>query len=285
MRGAGGRWWRVAVALGALLALPGCISIHSATNPAASLEKSEARKQLAAMRIDTVDLDRPVVVINGYRALPSNMKGLATGLRRATSADNGDFLEVSFTFVDNIDEAAARVIAAVNERWEPADNGETIEVDVVGVSMGGLVARWASLPPEDRVRVWEGDRAGPPPLGRLRVRRLYTLGTPHQGSVLADRITIDQAGRDMVPGSPFLNYLNSLFHRADYELVCYTHLRDRWVGARYTAPPGRVPIWTNGTLLFSHFEVHRNPVFIADIARRLRGEEPLLREGEMPPRD
>jgi hypothetical protein len=67
--------------------------------------------------------------------------------------------------------------------------------------------------------------------------------------------------------------------------VCYAHTHDVIVGATNTAPPGMDPIWTDGTLAWSHFAVVHNPIFIADTARRLRGDTPLLHTSGPPPRD
>jgi len=50
----------------------------------------------------------------------------------------------------------------------------TSEVDVIGVSMGGVVGRCA---------------AAPPPAGRLgkrlKIARLFTISSPHRGAVMA----------------------------------------------------------------------------------------------------
>lgn len=51
------------------------------------------------------------------------------------------------------------------------------EIDIIGYSMGGLVARWL-------VEIEDSARA----LERLRARKLITLGTPHNGSDVAERL-------------------------------------------------------------------------------------------------
>jgi hypothetical protein len=111
---------------------------------------------------------------------------------------------------------------------------------------------------------------------RLRVERLFTLASPHQGAVQADWIAPDAAARDMRRGSPMLRVLDAELPDAGYELFCYTHRTDGMVGAERTAPSGRPRFETAGTVLFSHLFVTSNPVFQVDIARRLRGEPPLL---------
>ena len=71
--------------------------------------------------------------------------------------------------------------------------------------------------------------------------------------------------------------------------MCYAQLRDWWVGAGRAAPPGMVPIWTDtegaAARVFSHFQINFNRRVLRDIARRLRGEEPVARCGSLPPCD
>lgn len=233
-----------------------------------------------------VILRRPVVVLNGYHGLPTLSHRIARKIAAMTSGDDRDFLEISFTLDSDVDCMAAEVTRQVNARWPNRNPGETIEVDVVGISMGGLVARWAAIAPEQR------SRSGPTPAPgipfearRLRIARLFALGTPHRGAVMADLITPDSVARDMTQGSAFLNTLDEQFPAADYELVCYAQLRDYLSGATRCAPAGSVPIWTSGTLFFSHLKMADNPVFLVDVAKRLRGEAVHLMPGDPPPRN
>jgi triacylglycerol lipase len=64
-------------------------------------------------------------------------------------------------------------------------------VDIVAHSMGGLAVRYYLQ--------FEG--------GKDRVRRVVFLGTPHRGTVAA-MLAWGDGGREMVPGSDFLNRLN-----------------------------------------------------------------------------
>ncbi len=68
----------------------------------------------------------------------------------------------------------------------------TSRVDLVAHSMGGLATRYYLL--------FEG--------GQDRVRRAVFLGTPHRGTVAAI-LAWGEGGREMVPGSSFLERLNS----------------------------------------------------------------------------
>ena len=83
-----------------------------------------------------------------------------------------------------------------------------IEVDVVAISMGGLIARYAAMPLPDDSR-------------QLRIRRLFTISTPHRGAKLAALPTFDQRQIDMRPGSAFLASLDDALADADYDLLPY----------------------------------------------------------------
>lgn len=218
------------------------------------------------MRREPRALARPVLVLGGWRAWQFNSEGLTRRLCALTSGRREDFLAVSFMFHNRLDTAAAAASRAVRARW-PAAGDESAEVDVVGVSMGGLVARLAAL---------EGEP-------RLRIARLFTLATPHRGASLANRIAIDPAARDMRTGSARLGALDACFGAVD--MTCYARLRDRIVGARNASPYGSHPNWIPGPRALSHVLVTTEPVFIADIALRLRGEPRLGLPCSAPPRD
>ncbi|MEM7622789.1 MAG: hypothetical protein AAF235_06250, partial [Planctomycetota bacterium] len=135
------------------------------------------------------------------------------------------------------------------------------EVDLVGISMGGLVARALA-----------SEAFGSPPLNATRV---FTLASPHGGAKLADKIALDPAAMAMREGSEMLARLDGAWHDRGYDLVPYAVLNDTLVGATRTAPPGMDPVWTPGTHVLSHFTVSETPGIIGDIARRLRNEPPL----------
>ena len=66
----------------------------------------------------------------------------------------------------------------------------TPAVDVIGTSMGGLVARYAAL-----------DIEGKP---RLNVSKLFTIATPHLGADLAELPSFNQLHLDMRKGAVFI---------------------------------------------------------------------------------
>lgn len=283
-------------ALAITFTLPACIPLTN-TNPTTGLSRAEAHAELKRLRTEPKPLERPVVILNGYHTPHFLISSLAERLRVCTSGRREDFLVISYVDETDLNVAAERVVRAVNARWPAPESGETIGVDVVALSMGGLVARLAALPIEQRptvtgepqgARPSEPSSSGSPArsdLARLNIVRLYTLASPHSGARLARYVALDDAARAMRSGSAFLNRLNERLPDATYELVCYAHLGDVTVGALNAAPPGMTPIWTDGCWLFSHGAIVENPWFGADIARRLRGEAPLLRAELPPPRN
>lgn len=255
-----------ALALGLFTAAPfGCGSIELA-NPAYPLTNAEVRDQLAALKAaEPATLERPVVVLAGYRGVPSLTNRLANHLALYTGAPRDQFFPVTYTFGSNMDNIAELIVARIDRHWPSDSPDETIEVDVIGISMGGLMGRYTAMPAGDRA--FEGKR--------LNVRRLFTLASPHGGALLADKIALDKAAKDMRTGSEFLTRLDTAFAEADYELIPYAVLNDDWVGATRTAPPGLEPIWSPGRRAFSHFNVSDDPRILLDLALRLRGAPPV----------
>ncbi len=258
--------------LATVTGLPGCIWVGP-KNPNLPLTRKAAAADLRRMEEFPRPLERPVVVLAGWRSPHAVTNMLESRLCKATSGREQDFLSISYPLSASIESIAKRVVEKVQEKWPNEDEAETIEVDVVAFSMGGLVARLASLP--------ENDEQG----RRLKIRRLYTLATPHRGARLASTIAPDSAARDMRPGSDLLERLDHALESADFDLLCYAHLNDRMVGATNTSPPGIDPIWVNGTIALSHFTTTFDRRIRADIARRLRGENSLALGTSEPPRD
>jgi hypothetical protein len=238
--------------------------------PSAGFEAEWAR-----MRANPRGLVRPLVLMSGWRAPRWAVAELARRLRGLAGADRAMVLPVSFALNWSFAGAVERAVRAVEARWPSGDQRETTEVDVVAVSMGGIVARAAAC--RDRLGLGGSDGAK-----RLRMARLFTLATPHRGAPLAERMPVDATARDMRPGCEFLGRLEG--ESRDYELVCYARLNDWWVGARNTSPPGVEPIWVDASSLLGHVTVTTDRLIRTDLARRLRGEEPLG-GASRPPRD
>lgn len=249
--------------------LGGCFTIDL-PNPNFAQSSDEIWDEWRRMRADPRPLERPVVVLNGYRGTVLRGLNLGADLAKLTSHDRDDFLVISYPLASDIPRVAERVIEAVNARWPSEHPGHTVEVDVVGFSMGGLVARYAAAP---------ASVTGFP--RHLHVSQLYTLATPHRGARGAFW-NIDRAVEQMTARSLFLADLDECRHECSYEIVPYAQTNDWIVGARNAAPPGQDPIWTAGTWTFSHFTITTNRRVLVDIARRMRGEGGLA-EPSPPP--
>lgn len=197
-------------------------------------------------------LDRPVLVLSGYRA-PGVMGGnMARRLASLLGAPLDDFRMISYPHMGDLDRVARTVDQIVRREFY---SGE--EFDVVGISMGGLIARM--LAADDYAR----ERG----LQRLRLKNLFTMATPHLGAKIAAHIHVDKAATEMQIGSPRLAWLNAL--PRDYELHCYAILNDITVGAKQTALHGDSPMWVRGTPLFSHSLITEHPLVVLDVAARL----------------
>jgi len=249
----------------ATLMLAGC-SAGQPVNPSFPLTVSEARTALEEMDRLPIAPARPVVVAGGIIDPGFIAPALARRLQQAT-ADDAPIISVSFFGANSFDACRDRLIAEVERAW-PSDGGsQTIEVDVVGCSMGGLVARHAARP-RDHGRC-------------LAVRRLFTIATPHRGASLAGLPTFDQRAVDMRAGSPFLAGLEA--EAATYELFAYTRLDDAIVGEENAAPPGRWAWWVpNQMFEGGHLDAWRDPRILADLCRRLRGEPTYATEAPAP---
>jgi pimeloyl-ACP methyl ester carboxylesterase len=257
-----------------------CVNIPQ-DNPAFPLTIEQASAELARLRANPSPPERPVVVLAGYRApsLPGSV--LAAKLRELTGAPRVRIIAVSYQHLGEFPAILRHADEQIRERLPEAAAGQPI--DVVGISMGGLVARALADGLGHRATVRPGSDQSLPEQP-LNIANIYTLATPHRGAIIAERVAFEPAARDMRSGSGFLAELDAALPDARYTLVPYVRLRDAWVGATRAAPPGREPVWTSGRLLFTHFTVHQDERILADLARRLRGEAPLG-QPSTPPRD
>lgn len=131
-------------------------------------------------------------------------------------------------------------------------------VDVVGFSMGGLVARfWAQR------------------LGALeRIRRLVLIGSPHAGTRTA-HVWPGPAARQMCPGSAFLADLN-----ADASRLERAHVASVWTPYDLMILPARSAALPVGEVAQVRTKTHagllRDPAVAARVAGWLAEPLPLL---------
>lgn len=240
----------------------GCLQIGcstSPTNPSFALSENDARQALVEMHKTPQPLARPVVILGGYLdpgLAPAELKSII----HQTTGD-GRIVTVTFANASSFDECRKRTVDAVQKAFPSDDPGQTVEVDVVAVSMGGLIARCAALEETDQ--------------RTLRIVRLFTISTPHCGADLAGLPTLSALHRDMRAGSYFLSQLNGDDSTTTYELIPYVRLGDLTVGAENAAPAGRVAWWvSNQFLSAAHGFAYADPRIQADLCRRLREETP-----------
>ncbi len=218
----------------------------------------EAARLRRRLRRTPAPIDRPIVVISGYLD-PGLYAGVVSReLRRLTSHDPADFRVARFALHGAIEPMAECVV----EKLRAIAGGARASFDLVGLSMGGLVAR----------RVAAVVNAG----DEIRVERVFTLGTPHRGSTLAERIAPTEAARQMRPGSDFLRELDAALGLSGIELVAYQMDADAVIGDGRGVPDGhpghRLPRRPGEP----HLHIMGDPIAILDIARRLRGEPAIL---------
>ncbi|QQE13150.1 hypothetical protein JD969_06720 [Planctomycetota bacterium] len=249
-----------------LSVITGC-GFNNRVNPSFNTSYDDAKQELADMSEKPVVLKRPVVVLGGWGDPGFVPASIAKRMQLATGDQR--VIAINYFGTGGFDESARKTIKAVEKNFPSEDPNETVEVDVIGFSMGGLVARYAAIPTHET-----GEKAF---RKRLNVRNLYTIGTPHKGAAMAWTAWWDPSARAMIPGGDFIVRLNRDFKENDrYDVVAYTRLQDMIVGEENAAPEG-VDLWwvDNRPFQTAHGNSGTDRRFLADIAKRLRGEPPL----------
>lgn len=271
-------------------------------NPAIRVSPAQVRDELTRLRAQRAELARPLLILNGYRGfsgLAYSVRDLLVGL---TSRRRQDIVVVSYATLGSVPSMTSRILDRARRAWGiDAHASESPEIDILGISMGGVLARWVSASASSRREIASrvpvllgGKQALAQASTKLRLdaAHIYTFASPHRGAILADSIAPDPAAKLLRTDSPWLAALHDLDATRTGQarrtrVVPYTMLRDGLVGARQTAPLGMDPIWMPGPRWASHFLAARSEVFLIDVARRLRGETPLLppEAANPPPRD
>ncbi|GJM18348.1 MAG: hypothetical protein DHS20C14_05610 [Phycisphaeraceae bacterium] len=219
---------------------------------------AEAARLRRRLRRTPKPLDRPVIVISGYLDPGLYARVVARELRRLTSHTKTDFHVARFPLDGPIEPMGERVV----EQMRTIAGDAPASFDLVGLSMGGLVARHAAAVCAET--------------DNLRVARAFTQGTPHLGSALAERIAPTEAARQMRPGSGFLRALDAELDRSGLDITAYQMDADTVIGDGNGAPTGRPGIRLPRRAGEPHLHIMADPIAILDIARRLRGEDPVL---------
>jgi len=245
----------------------GCASASPA-NPSFPITMDEAVTAWSVMRENPKPLARPVIVLGGIYD-PGLAAHHVAGELKEIAGDDAPVLAIGFLEAGSFDRSAKKVIAAVHKKFPSDDPSTTVEVDVIGFSMGGVVARYAA---SDFYAFKSGTR--------LNVRRVFTVSSPHQGATLADIPSFDSRVINMREGSTFLKTLNA--EQCEYELITYARLGDGVVGEENAAPPGHTAWWTSKHRGLSHASAYGDKRILGDIARRLRDEQPFTTEPPAP---
>jgi pimeloyl-ACP methyl ester carboxylesterase len=255
-------WFIPALWLGGCAARP--------DNPSFQVSFKEAEQAVDQMRAQPKGLRRPLVLVGGI--LDPNVSPPLYQLWFGKVTRDANVIRVSVGFCGSFEACRAAMIEEIEKKFPSGDPNWTVEVDVMGASLGGLVARYAAAPSRD-----------PASPKRVRIARLFTISSPHQGANLAETIALIQLHRDLRPGSDFLKFVAAQDASATYKLYPYVRLDDEIVGAEHAAPQGVNPLWlpnTRGTP--AHTAAMMDPRILADIARRLRDEPPLSHEPRSP---
>jgi hypothetical protein len=240
-----------------LLLFAAACSADSPANPSFPLTVAAAKAELAQMEAAPLPAARPIVIVGGY-ADPGIVTSQLTARLRDVLEPGTQIITVSPGWVSTMDEARRKLLDAVEAELPSTDPVWTAEVDIIAISMGGLVSRYAAMPGEDSRR-------------RLRIARLFTISTPHRGADWAAMPTVEDRVVDMRADSAFLCTLDEA--EQCYEVLPYCRLNDWIVGCENAAPPGRSAWWVqNQPFQLGHIDAHKDPRILADIARRLRGE-------------
>jgi pimeloyl-ACP methyl ester carboxylesterase len=247
-----------------MLACLGCANAPERVNPSFPLTRNEAIDLLKREAKTTFALERPLIVCGGIFDIGFGPAFYANELRSYLSG--GPIVRVAFGDCVSFEACRRRLLNTIDRTiGAGADPDATIEVDVIGQSMGGLVAMYAA--------------AADPTLGRrVKIRRLYTISSPLSGASRAGKMPLDLMTliRDMRPGSAF--YANLARQPVDFEVVSYTRLRDPIVGEKYTSLPGRGVYWLDGPWWDPpHNGAFRDDRILLDIVRRLRNETTVTR--------
>lgn len=254
------RWWMLAG-----ICIAGCAKER--VNPSFVLDKRDARRAVQQMEACPRPLERPLVILGGFADPGFHTSSMRSACRKLFSDER--IIVVNFTGTTNFQQCSGRVVEAVEEAFPSSDPQQTIEVDVVGLSMGGLVARVAAEMeyPEQK---------------RLQIARLFAVSSPLRGAKLARYpLVLTSMHRDMREGSELMVHLND--EAPPYEVFCYTKLNDPIVGEELAAPARQTAWWLDSPSMGnSHFGAMIDPRILADIARRLRGEQPFTTDPPAP---
>ncbi|NES96407.1 MAG: alpha/beta fold hydrolase [Desertifilum sp. SIO1I2] len=148
-----------------------------------------------------------------------------------------------------IERLASQIVEYVDKTFPPDQ-----KIDLVGLSMGGLVSRYYL------------QRLG----GIDRVERFVTIASPHNGTWMAYALPL-KACLQMRPGSPFLQDLNQ-----DIEILNQVQFTSLWTPYDFIIVPGsssQVAVGEQIRLsVIAHAMMVRHPVALKAVANALQSD-------------
>jgi PGAP1-like protein len=258
-------------AIALLFSLCGCTSAPPPVNPSFSVTPQAAHQVLIVSEEHPKPLTRPLVIVGGFLDLlgpPILTRDFEHYL------NDPRIIEVSLSSAMSLDQCRQMIVDGVDRAYPTADPQQTIEVDVIGISMGGLAARYAAAPlPEPGHR-------------RLNIARLFTISSPMRGAVLASDIPVilHPLQVPMRVDSAAIQSLDATSSWDDlYPTYSYEGLHDEYLGQGNGAVAGQTPWWVSTKPMMSpHMSAFLDERIRADIVRRLRGEKPLTSDPPAP---
>ncbi|MEM8953859.1 MAG: hypothetical protein AAGD22_06890 [Verrucomicrobiota bacterium] len=225
-------------------------------NPSFNITRSDGRETIAQLQETPEPLERPLIIIGGFFDPGVGAKTLKNKFSKITT--DTPIVAIPLVGCKNFDACVTRVLREIKTQLPNGNSDETLEVDVVGISMGGLVARYAAVPHSYRTR--------------LHIHRLFTISSPHQGAKLAPLPAFNELQIEMRPGSVVLQAIEE--STPDYEIYPYVRLGDEIVGADNAAPAGENPWWVPAHIGEPrHHFAFVDSRFLAEIGLKLRGYE------------
>ena len=244
-----------------LMTLVGC-NLGQPENPSFAVTIETAEQTIDTMEEHPKAPVRPVVIAGGWGGTNLSKLPVTKDLRRALGPRN--VIVVTFNGCKNFEECRRRLIGGVQRALKSKDPMSTPEVDVVGISLGGLVAVDAAGMPVDPLT--DGRQ--------MRIANLYTISTPFYGANMAF-FPGSKFLDDMQENSDYLKRIRNEVKDADYNIVAYGRLGDFWVGVDNVSATGYPFYWLPNRGFEDAHHGFNDPRIIADIAKRLRGEKPF----------
>ncbi len=133
-------------------------------NPSFPVTIPEAKLDLARIASDPQPLHRPLLVIGGF--IDPFVAALSLRMRFRSLTRDRRIIAVAVGDCLSFEQCRRRIIRAVDRRIASNDSKQTEAIDVIGYSMGGVVARYAAMANERR----------------LQIARLFTISSPLLGA-------------------------------------------------------------------------------------------------------